>query len=484
MNTPASRRSAGSVSFASAPAEQSAVSNDALPPTPGENNTPAAPHHADRLAGPSILSTDPYAARHIEDALRRRAVNSPPLSPLRRPTRPPSSNASTPTAQRLVFPPVRAGAPSLGNDDELSDDGHVPIDEDRVSQACPDTSAPATLPSSPAIHTDDPEDNLGPYHHPDYEAIPPHERAAIEQCCRDDFGISSVREFQLQAIYAGAFYDNSFLSINAKTGYGKSLIPLAIASMRRGISIVMMPLLGLGTDQVAKALHVDINIEAWHIDEFRGPDGRALRRRLFAFTQDQRDNMTIILYMSPQSLLPGSDWMPALRHLASQDFISQICVDEAHMVSLHGNGFRPEFRHAITSLKALHAAQTQKCPRIVMSATYRGVDQQVVEDLFGAKPDFRIWTDMCRRRIYIDVVSSGTPTRTCTTCIKLDLQHDPTQKIIWYTNSKMKAEESLVPAAEKVLDTLGLDSEAMACTGGAGLPEKAFMLATFRGDHG
>ena len=89
---------------------------------------------------------------------------------------------------------------------------------------------------------------------------------------------------------------------------------------------------------------------------------------------------------------------------------------------------------------------------------------------------------MCRRRIYIDIVSSGTPTRTCTTCIKLDLQHDPLQKIIWYTNPKMKAEESLVLASENVLDTLGLDSEAMACTGGAGLPEKAFMLATFRGD--
>ena len=117
--------------------------------------------------------------------------------------------------------------------------------------------------------------------------------------------------------------------------------------------------------------------------------------------------------------------MPALQHLARQDFISQICVDEAHMVSLHGKGFRPEFRDAIKSLKALHAAQTKKCPRIVMSATYRRVDQQVVEDLFGAKPDFRVWTDMCRRRIYIDVVSSGTPTRTCTTCIKLDLQADP-----------------------------------------------------------
>ncbi len=74
---------------------------------------------------------------------------------------------------------------------------------------------------------------MGKYYHPDYEDIPPHQRSAIEQCCRDDFGISSVREFQLQAIYAGAFYDDSFLSINVKTRYGKLLIALVIASMQR-----------------------------------------------------------------------------------------------------------------------------------------------------------------------------------------------------------------------------------------------------------
>ena len=48
---------------------------------------------------------------------------------------------------------------------------------------------------------------------------------------------SNIREFQLQSINAGAFYDNSFMSINAKTGYGTSLVALAIASMRRGVSI-------------------------------------------------------------------------------------------------------------------------------------------------------------------------------------------------------------------------------------------------------
>ena len=313
MNTPASRRSACSVSFASATTERSAASNPPPPRPTSENKIPSAAHRADPIAGPSSLSTDPYAARHVDDAIRRRAVNSPPKSPLRCPRYSPSTAPSTHTAQHLVFHPDRSSNADSG---ELSDGRRILIDGEAGSLVA-DTSATDDLPSVQAGHdqhfnTDDPEDNLGPYHHPNYEDIPPHERALIEQCCRDDFGVASVREFQLQAIYAGAFYDDSFLSINAKTGYGKSLIPLAIASMRRGVSIVMMPLLGLGTDQVTKALHVDINIEAWHIDEFRGRDGRALRCRLFAYSADQRDNLSIVLYMSPQSLLPGSDWMPAL----------------------------------------------------------------------------------------------------------------------------------------------------------------------------
>ena len=54
--------------------------------------------------------------------------------------------------------------------------------------------------------------------------------------------------------------------------------------------------------------------------------------------------------------------------------------------------------------------------------------------------------------------------------------------MIWYTNSKLKAEESLVPSAESILDTLRLEGEAMACTGGCSLAQKSFILAAFRGD--
>jgi hypothetical protein len=57
------------------------------------------------------------------------------------------------------------------------------------------------------------------------------------------------------------------MSICAKTRLGKSLIPLSIMSMRRGVGIFQVPLVGLGTDQVSKALHVGKNIEAIALHE-------------------------------------------------------------------------------------------------------------------------------------------------------------------------------------------------------------------------
>ena len=78
-------------------------------------------------------------------------------------------------------------------------------------------------------------------------------------------------------------------------------------------------------------------------------------------------------------------------------------------------------------------------------------------------------------------MTSGNPIKSAARCITTDLHRDHNQKIIWYTSSKKKAEESLIQAVENVMDALGINGEAIQCTGGAGLPMKAFLLAGFRG---
>ena len=85
------------------------------------------------------------------------------------------------------------------------------------------------------------------------DQIDPEVRGLIESAIADIYSITTPRDFQIEAINHCAFDDNAVLYISAKPADGKSLCPLTIAAMRRGVSIILVPLIGLGSDQVAKA---------------------------------------------------------------------------------------------------------------------------------------------------------------------------------------------------------------------------------------
>ena len=80
--------------------------------------------------------------------------------------------------QRLVFPSNHLDDPSHGNDDEQGGDANINGDGDKGSHVRFTRTTIATLPLGPAVQnpnptTDDPENNLGPYYHPDYDSSLP-----------------------------------------------------------------------------------------------------------------------------------------------------------------------------------------------------------------------------------------------------------------------------------------------------------------------
>ena len=87
----------------------------------------------------------------------------------------------------------------------------------------------------------------------------------------------------------------------------KLLIALVIPTMRHGVSIIEVPLLALGSDQLAKAACVDKNVEAWHVDKFRGQSSTELKQRPVCVTKEERDKLSIILYMLSRKLTAKSD---------------------------------------------------------------------------------------------------------------------------------------------------------------------------------
>ena len=74
--------------------------------------------------------------------------------------------------------------------------------------------------------------------------------------------IQSPRPFRVFAIYYMVFLCSQVVYLIHKTGEGKSLVIITTAAMLRGVTIVMVPLIGLGSDQVNKAVNLGQHIEA------------------------------------------------------------------------------------------------------------------------------------------------------------------------------------------------------------------------------
>mmetsp|Transcript_27218 Transcript_27218/g.58483 ORF Transcript_27218/g.58483 Transcript_27218/m.58483 type:complete len:208 (-) Transcript_27218:842-1465(-) len=180
MNTPAAR----SVSFAVDPPAPAADSTASRSPSASLNAIPIAPHHPDRDHCPSSVSTDPYAQWHVDGAIHRRAINSPPKSPLRSTRCSPSIPAArvpNSTAQRLDF---TATTTQHENNNESVGQVDVAIGPSLLlnPNSNPAANASTLHGGGGFVPSDDPEENLGDYYHPDYEDIPTHQRSAIEQC--------------------------------------------------------------------------------------------------------------------------------------------------------------------------------------------------------------------------------------------------------------------------------------------------------------
>ena len=54
--------------------------------------------------------------------------------------------------------------------------------------------------------------------------------------------------------------------------YGKTVILLTVGLLQQGITLVLILLIGLRCDLVAKYTNLDRNIEALHLDEWKSRD--------------------------------------------------------------------------------------------------------------------------------------------------------------------------------------------------------------------
>jgi hypothetical protein len=126
-------------------------------------------------------------------------------------------------------------------------------------------------------------------------------------------------------------------------GEGKIDVVLTSPTPLPGISlIIVVPLLGLGCDQVAKAhQRPRFKVESSHFDENYGEDQLAIQQCLLSITYHCSQSITI--FALPQSLKEELLWAPLLQKLAEWKLYTLIVCNKAQTLPLHGCSFHREF---------------------------------------------------------------------------------------------------------------------------------------------
>eukprot|EP00956_Cyclotella_meneghiniana_P038992 scaffold163785_cov37-Cyclotella_meneghiniana.AAC.2 len=187
---------------------------------------------------------------------------------------------ATSTASPLRQTPSRDPVDD-GNVDATESQDDMPLTQDptlllhvSANQASTDASStPAAAPADPLIAAQ-PQPSIQP--------ITPLNTIA------DVYGFNDPRPFQIEAIIHVAFEESSLVLIR-RTADGKSLVPLTVSILRGGVTLVLVPLHGLGSDQVDKATVPEHGIEAYYIDEHKFDNAKSLQDRLDVNSEEKAD---------------------------------------------------------------------------------------------------------------------------------------------------------------------------------------------------
>lgn len=166
------------------------------------------------------------------------------------------------------------------------------------------------------------------------------------------------------------------------TGGGKSLCYQIPGMVRRGVGIVVSPLISLMQDQVEALLQLGVRA-AYLNSAVSFQEARFLEHQLLRGELD-------LLYVAPERLLTEK-----FLELLDKATIALFAIDEAHCVSQWGHDFRPEYIH----LNILHE-RYPKVPRMALTATADQPTRREIIDRLGLEKAEIFSTGFDRPNIY------------------------------------------------------------------------------------
>jgi ATP-dependent DNA helicase RecQ len=270
-----------------------------------------------------------------------------------------------------------------------------------------------------------------------------------ETLLKDYFGFDQFRPLQSEIIDDLVKGIDQFILM--PTGGGKSICYQIPALIRKGVAIIVSPLISLMEDQVTSLQSIGINC-AYYNSSLSSEQSRHVLSQLHSEKLD-------LLYIAPERLLSDAFMMRL-----EQIDIALFAIDEAHCISQWGHEFRPEYAR-LGQLK-------QRFPSIPIIATTATADEQTRKDIIkqlAFDPTVRI-ASFDRPNIQYSIIAKNKPIQQLQTFLS---QHKNQAGIIYCATRKK------VEYLTEQLKTLGYKVQAYH----AGLPYELRRKAQFDFQH-
>lgn len=203
------------------------------------------------------------------------------------------------------------------------------------------------------------------------------EPSSGDEVLRYHTGFTAYKSFeQKTAVYTALNLPQGHtLLISLPTGGGKSLVTQLLASTSNGLTVVIVPTVALALDQ-----HYSAKFNLKHEAEiycYRGEQSEEERSSIIKALKEKKAK---ILFTSPEAILKNPALHKILDDAANGHYLTNVVVDEAHVVPDWGVFFRPDFQMFSISLKKWKRESGGFIRTYLLSAT---LSDDVVDTLFA-----------------------------------------------------------------------------------------------------